>query len=73
MPEKTKERIRLTYRQARVFREAYGDALPAEAAAVTDAYLALEKLPKLRRIAALKKGGSLMQSAVARAGQFIFV
>lgn len=71
-PERARERIRLTYRQARAFREAYGDLLPAGAAAIVDGYLAIEALPKRKRIAALKRGGYLMQSRIARWGQRVF-
>ena len=71
-PERARERIRLTYRQARAFREAYGDALPADAAAIVDGYLATQALPKMQRMAALKRGGYLMQSRIARMGQRLF-
>ena len=71
-PARAKERIRLTYRQARVFREAFGDALPQKAAAQVEGYLAIEKMPKLRRMRALKQGGYLMQSRLTRMGQSIF-
>ena len=71
-PGRARERISLTYRQARALRDAYGDLLPTPSAAIVDRYLAIEAMPKCKRIAALKKGGYLMQSAVARAGQFIF-
>lgn len=71
-PERARERIALTYRQARAFREAYGDALPADAAAIVDDYLAIEHLPKMQRIAALKQGNFFMQSAIARMGQRVF-
>lgn len=72
MPESAKKRIRLTWQQTRAFREAYRDMLPAEAAAILDSYLAIEGLPKLQRIAALRAGGYLMQSRIALAGQYIF-
>lgn len=71
-PEHARERIALTYRYARMFRTAYGGTLPAEARAVIDGYLAIEGLPKLKRIAALQKGGYLMQSRITRAGQCLF-
>ena len=71
-PERARERIALTYRHARMFREACGDALPAEARAVIDGYLAIEGLPKLQRIAALCRGGYLMQNRITRAGQCLF-
>ena len=71
-PERARERIHLTYRHARAFREAYGDALPADAAAIVDGYLATQALPKHKRIAALKQGNFLMQSRIARMGQRLF-
>jgi len=72
MPGKARERIRLTWQQARVFREGYGDLLPDKAAAVVDRYIAIESMPKLRRIAAIRQGGYLMQSRITRIGQMIF-
>ena len=71
-PTKARERIALTYRHARMFREAFGEALPAEAADVIDRYLAIQGLPKLQRIAAIGRGGYWMQSAIARMGQRVF-
>ena len=70
--EKARARIALTYEQAAVFREAYGGALPAEAARIVDGYLAIRSLPKPARIRALRKGGYLMQSRTARMGQLLF-
>lgn len=71
-PRRARERIALTYRHARMFREAYGDALPAEARAIIDGYLDIERLPKLQRAAALRRGGYLMQSRITRLGQILF-
>lgn len=71
-PGRARERIALTYRQARAFRSMYADALPQEAAAIVDGYIALESLPKLRRVIALKQGGYLMQSRITRLGQLLF-
>ena len=71
-PERARDRIRLTYRQARAFRDMYGDSLPEAAAAAIDGYLAIEGLPKGKRIAALRRGGYLMQSPLTRLGQRIF-
>lgn len=71
-PKRAKERIRLTWRQAHAFREAYGDALPQKAAAIIDRYLAIEEMPKLRRVRALQAGRYLMQSRITRLGQYIF-
>lgn len=72
-PAKARERIALTYRHARMFREAFGEALPREAADVIDGYLAIEGLPKMQRIAAIKRGGYWMQSRIARCGQMMFI
>lgn len=71
-PERAKERIALTFRNARMLREAFGDALPDEASAAIDGYLAIARLPKLRRIRALRRDGYLMQSPIARLGQYLF-
>ncbi len=70
--EKARRRIRLTYTHTRAFRESYGDRLPAEAAALADAYLATESLPRLARLAAVRRLGCTMQSPVTRAGQLLF-
>lgn len=71
-PAKARERIALTYRHARMFREAFGEALPREAAEVIDGYLAIEGLPKMKRVAAIRRGGYWMQSTIARMGQRVF-
>ena len=71
-PERARERIALTYSQARAFRSAFGTALPNVAAAVIDGYLAIAGLPKTQRIRALRKGGYLMQSRITRLGQLLF-
>ena len=70
--EKARKRIALTYTHAQAFRDAYGSALPPEAAAVVDAYLALRTQPKLRRLLALRRLNCLMQSPVTRLGQLLF-
>ena len=70
-PKRARERIALTYRHTRMFRQAYGSALPSGAAAILDGYLATQRMPKLRRIHALRKGGYLMQSPVTRIGQIL--
>lgn len=72
MPAKGRERIALTYRHARAFREAYGSELPADMQAVVDGYLATERMPKLLRVWAVQRGGYTMQSRVTRAGQILF-
>lgn len=71
-PARARERIRLTYRQARAFRDMFAAALPQEASAIIDGYLATESLPKPQRIAALRRGGYLMQSRITRIGQMLF-
>lgn len=67
-----RERIALTYRHARMFRKAYGGALPKAAGEIVDAYIATEKMGRLRRIIAVQRGGYRMQSAVTRLGQIFF-
>ena len=71
-PARAKERIRLTYRMARAFREAYRDALPRAAALQVDRYLAIEAMPRKARLQALCQGGYLMQSRITRLGQRFF-
>lgn len=70
--EKGKARITLTYTHTQAFREAYSEALPKNALRIIDAYLATEKMPKLRRVLAVQKLGCTMQSTVTRIGQMIF-
>ncbi len=72
MPRKARARLRLTYDHARVFREAYGDALPTSAACTVAAYLATQKLCKVQRVQALRRGGYVMQGRLTRLGQIIF-
>jgi len=67
-----KERIRLTYRHTRAFRDAYGTALPENAAQIVEKYLATERRSKLLRVIAVQRGGYRMQSTVTRAGQIFF-
>ncbi|MGN1021645.1 MAG: glycosyltransferase family 2 protein, partial [Aristaeellaceae bacterium] len=69
---KGKDRIALTYRHTRAFREAYGALLPEDAAAVIDRYLATEAMGKVRRVMAVRRGGYTMQSPVTRMGQLLF-
>lgn len=71
-PETARARIRLTYEHARMFRDAYGAELPESAGRVAEAYLATEKLPKMRRIRAVRQCGCLMQGRAARMGQMLF-
>ena len=70
--EKGRARIRLTYDNARMLRECLGDTLPEAARKTLDDYLALEKLPKPRRLIGYVRGGYLMQSPVTVAGQLFF-
>ena len=70
--QKGKARIALTYRHTRAFREAYGALLPDEAAAVIDRYLATERMGKIRRVMAVRRGGYTMQSRITRMGQLLF-
>ena len=71
-PGKARERIRRTYRQAEAFRDACGDLLPPAAARLVEAYLATERLPKLHRLAQVRRLGCRMQSPWARLGQMLF-
>lgn len=71
-PGRARARIRLTYDHARMFRDSFGDALPEQAARILGDYLATRDIPHLRRIAAVQRGGYVMQSPLARIGQIIF-
>ncbi len=71
-PGKAAERIARTYRQTEAFLDAYGDLLPPDAAKLAADYLATEYLPRLRRVAAVRRLGCRMQSPWARAGQLLF-
>ncbi|MBQ8200206.1 MAG: glycosyltransferase family 2 protein [Clostridia bacterium] len=71
-PARARERIRLTYRHTRMFRESYGSLLPGDARRTIDGYLSTEHQPKLRRISAVQQLGCTMQSPAARIGQIIF-
>ena len=70
--ERARTRISLTYSHSRSFLDAYGEALPEEAARVIHSYLDTQALPKLHRLAAVRAQGCLMQSPVTRLGQMIF-
>ena len=70
--DSARARIALSYSHTRAFAEAYGDALPAGASKTVQAYLETEKLPKLRRLAAVRRLGCTMQSPITRIGQIIF-
>lgn len=67
-----KRRILLTYTHTKVFSRLYKGELPPEAQKTVDAYLATQRLPKLRRVLAVRRLGCLMQSPVTRLGQFLF-
>ncbi len=71
-PAKARERIALTYRHARMFREACADVLPPGAARTVDGYLATESLPKGKRLRAIRRGGYVMQGCLTQLGQIIF-
>lgn len=70
--QRGKERIALTYRHTRAFRDAYGNALPENAAQIVEKYLATERKWKLSRVIAVQRGEYRMQSTVTRAGQIFF-
>lgn len=67
-----KRRIRLTYTHTKVFRKLYGDLLPADAQAVISAYLATERMRKIKRVLTVRRLGCVMQSPVTRMGQILF-
>ena len=67
-----KARIALTFSHTLAFQQMFGSILPPEAEQVIKDYLATQKLPKLRRIAAWRRQGTLMQSPVTRLGQYFF-
>ena len=67
-----RERIALTYRHARAFRDAYAGLLPPEAEKTVEGYLATESMPKIRRIRTVRSLGCVMQSPVTRVGQILF-
>lgn len=72
MRDKARGRIQLTYEHAQSFRNAYGAALPEDAARVIDRYLATRQMPWLRRVWTIQMNGYTMQSPVTRAGQILF-
>lgn len=65
-------RISLCYRQAEALLDAYASLLPAAPEDCIRTFLRTEHLPKLSRLAALRRGGYQMQSRTARLGQMIF-
>ncbi len=69
---KGKERIALTYRHTRYFRQTMEKALPESALMDIDRYLATEKEGKLLRVWHVMQGGYTMQSPVTRLGQILF-
>lgn len=71
-PQAARERIALTFRQARTLHLTFGDMLPPEAEEIIDRYLAIQALPKSQRLHALHTGGYLMQSPITRLGQYLF-
>ena len=70
--KKAKRRILLTYTHTLVFRKLYEGMLPPEADRLTAAYLETRRMPKLRRIRAVRALGCRMQSPVTRLGQIFF-
>ena len=70
--KEARERIALTYSNARAFLESYGEDMPPEARKTIDSYLRTESLPKLARIQAVRGMGCVMQSPVTRLGQIFF-
>lgn len=72
MPDRAKERIRLTYQQANAFREVYGDALPPVSAEIVETYLKTETMPWILRVGTIWRNGYRMQSLVPRLGQIFF-
>lgn len=71
-PARAGARIALTYEQASVFLDCYGESLPSPAKETVEAYLRTRKYPKLRRVLAVRRGGYTMQSRTARWGQALF-
>ncbi len=70
--KKARERVALTYSHTLSFQQAYGGALPPEAARTVQAYLATQAMPKWKRIREIRRLGCVMQSPVTRAGQILF-
>ena len=67
-----KRRILLTYTHTKVFRRLYGNELPAQAKETVDLYLSTQRMPKIRRVLAVRRMGCVMQSPVTRLGQILF-
>lgn len=70
--EEARQRILLTYTNAKAFRKTYGITLPDAAGSVVDAYLSTQYLRKIPRILAVRRIGCIMQSPVTRLGQILF-
>lgn len=71
-PERVRERLRLTYRHSEMFRNAYYAIIPDEAWHSCQVYEAIPRQSRRRRIRVLRRGGYLMQSRIARLGQYLF-
>jgi len=71
VPRRGHARIRLTYDQCRRMLNA-PTQWPKAARAVMERYLATERMGKLRRVLAVRRGGYTMQSRVTRLGQIFF-
>ena len=70
--KQAKRRILLTYTHTLVFRKLYEGMLPEEADRITAAYLETRRMPKMKRIRAVRALGCVMQSPVTRLGQTLF-
>ncbi|MBQ8162590.1 MAG: glycosyltransferase family 2 protein [Clostridia bacterium] len=68
-PKKARDRVDLTFREAAVLRNSFGQLLPEDAHACVEAYLSIRDLPKTKRYGALKKGNHLMPRLFPRLGQ----
>ena len=71
-PNQARQRIALTYAHTRMFRDACQGSLPPDPAALLDAFITAEQLPKLQRMRTLYRLGCTMQSPVTRLGHLIF-
>ena len=71
-PSRIRERIALTYQQAEVLLDAYGDELPPDSAAAVQNYLETRSMLWGKRVAALRQGGYWMQNPLTRTAQIMF-
>lgn len=70
-PQRVRERIELPRRMACAMLDIHGEELPQDARCTLEGYIALQKLPKAKRIAALRRGGYLMQHPLMRLAQYL--